>query len=105
MEAADHTTSHTPKSLRVRLDLTQQQVADRATELAKKSDPEASVSVQTVARLEDGKDVSLDSLRWLAPALEVTREALLTAIDVIQRRAEASRAKPAPRGRRAKGAA
>lgn len=95
--------THTPASLRVRLGLTQAQVAERASEFARKRDPKESVSISTIGRLEDGRDVSLDSLRDIAPALETTIEALIAAIDVVRTRHVESRSKP--RGRKSKAGA
>lgn len=61
---------HTPRSLRVRLGLTQIQLEERS-----------GVTARTIGCFEDGDDVSLDTLRSLAPALEVDVATLITALD------------------------
>lgn len=61
---------HTPRSLRVRLGLTQIELAARAQ-----------VADRTVRNLEDGLDVSLENLRAIADALGVTAGVLLEALD------------------------
>lgn len=68
--------SHTPASLRVRLGLSQEQVALRASEIAG-----SKVSTSTVRRLERGRSVGLDHLRAIAGALVVTVDALIAAMD------------------------
>ena len=62
--------SHTPRSLRVRLALSQIQLAQSA-----------GVGERTIRNLEDGKDVSLDNLRQIAGALGVSSDDLIAAID------------------------
>lgn len=61
---------HTPKSLRVRLGLTQIELAARAK-----------VADRTVRNLEDGLDISLDNLRAIAEALEVPAAVVLDALE------------------------
>lgn len=97
---------HTPASLRVRLNLTQAQLAEKATEAlrAATGDPDAAVSVSTVMRLERAKNVGTDHARAIATALDVTLDDLLAAVDVVRARLVVSRGKPSRR-RRAKGAA
>lgn len=63
-------TKHTPASLRVRL-------AKKLREVAE----ESGVSERTLRDLEDGKDVSLDTIRRVAPVLGVTADQLIAAID------------------------
>lgn len=78
---------HTPKSLRARLALSQEALAARCGELGD------DVSVRTIQRLEDGGDVSLDSLRAIARGLGVEPQALIEAIDAERtRKAEGSAA-------------
>ena len=78
---------HTPKSLRARLALSQDGLAERCGDLGH------DVSVRTIQRLEDGGDVSLDSLRAIATGLGVEPQALIEAIDVERaRKAEGSAA-------------
>lgn len=79
--------SHTPASLRARLGLSQEQVADRASEIAG-----SKVSTSTVRRLERGRSVGLDHLRAIAAALEVTVEVLIAAMDVERARRSAGSA-------------
>ena len=61
---------HTPRSLRVRLGLTQIELAARAK-----------VADRTVRNLEDGLDVSLENLRAIAEALEVPAAVVLDALE------------------------
>jgi transcriptional regulator with XRE-family HTH domain len=61
---------HTPRSLRVRLGLTQIELAARAK-----------VADRTVRNLEDGLDVSLENLRAIAEALEVPAAVVLEALE------------------------
>lgn len=63
-------TKHTPASLRVRLGKKLREVAEQS-----------GVSVRTLHDLEDGKDVSLDTIRKVAPVLCVTADQLIAAID------------------------
>lgn len=85
-------TPHTPASIRTALGMTQVELADRATVIARETDPAADVSSQTVSRMERGEGVRVDHLRPIAAALGVTVDVLLAAMDV-------------ERARRAKGAA
>jgi len=61
---------HTPRSLRVRLGLTQLELAARA-----------GVADRTVRNLEDGLDITLENLRAIAGTLEVSAAVLLEALD------------------------
>ena len=61
---------HTPRSLRVRLGLTQLELAARAK-----------VADRTVRNLEDGLDISLANLRAIAETLGVSAAPLLEALD------------------------
>lgn len=63
--------THTPKSLRARRGFSQLELAERS-----------GVSDRTIRNLEDGLDVSLESVRALAAALDVEVPALIAAIDV-----------------------
>lgn len=84
-------TRHTPRSLRARLDMSIEQLVQKS-----------GVSRRAIQDLEDGKDVSLKTVRSIASALDVTREVLIAAIDVEQAR----RTEHQPKSRRrAKGAA
>ena len=76
-----HSTPHTPASLRTVLGKSQQEIADAA-----------GVSVRTIRNLEEGDDVSLDSLRGIAPVLEVSFDALIAAIDTARARRAAGAA-------------
>ncbi|MCC7138146.1 MAG: helix-turn-helix transcriptional regulator [Planctomycetes bacterium] len=62
---------HTPRTLRVLADLTQIELAERA-----------GISDRTVRQLEDGDDVTLDTLRRVAAALGVAFDVLVAAHDV-----------------------
>lgn len=77
------TPTHTIASLRVRLGLTQAELADKATEGAQRTDPAGrnKVSVSTVCRAERGESVHLDHLRAIAGALGVTVDVLIAALD------------------------
>lgn len=83
----DSTTAHTPASLRARLDLSQEQVASRASEFAG-----SKVSTSTVRRLECGRSVGLDHLRAIAAALAVTVDVLIEAMDTERARRAGSAA-------------
>ena len=73
---------HTPRSLRARLGLTQIDLATRAR-----------VADRTVRNLEDGLDVSLENLRAIAAALDVSPKILLDALEAERdRRARAGSA-------------
>lgn len=79
--------AHTPKSLRARLGLSQEELAERASRIAG-----STVSVSTVKRLESGEDISLENVRWIAAALEVEVQALIEAIDAERARRKGSAA-------------
>lgn len=81
MSKAAKDLAHTPRSLRVRLGLTQD-------ELAKK----AGVSARTVSSLEEGLDVSLDTIRAVSKALGVEAQVLIEAIDAERARRKGSAA-------------
>jgi transcriptional regulator with XRE-family HTH domain len=76
-------TRHTPRSLRVVRGLTQRQVA-----------AVAGVTEKTVFELETGEDVTLDTIRSIARALEVTPDTLVAAHEVERERRGTSRARP-----------
>lgn len=66
---------HTPHSLRALRRLTKVQLAEKA-----------GVTDRTIRQLEAGEDVSLETLRSVARALEVTFEVLVAAHDVARSR-------------------
>lgn len=76
MEQEQADTRHTPRTLRVLAGLTQIELAEKA----------GGLSDRTIRNLEDGEDVSLDTLRSVAAALGVTFEVLVAAHTVQRER-------------------